>query len=69
MVDNVDNAELIEQRMRARGVARIRTALDAEGSAECETCSDEIPEERRKAIPSATRCATCQEIFERRGRR
>lgn len=40
-------------------------ALDAAGADRCVDCQEEIPMERRQAIPSAFRCVTCQAWAER----
>jgi phage/conjugal plasmid C-4 type zinc finger TraR family protein len=50
--------------------------LAGEGAAFCEECGEDIPEARRRALPSARTCVTCQagrdtsaavSIFNRRG--
>ncbi|MGI8396354.1 TraR/DksA C4-type zinc finger protein [Agrobacterium deltaense] len=33
---------------------------------QCEDCPNDIPRERRIAMPSATRCITCQTQHEKR---
>lgn len=68
-MDIVDKAQELEQRERFRGVGRIRAGLLAEGTADCVDCDEEIPEDRKKAMPNARRCASCQEKHEMRGRR
>lgn len=52
-------ARLHEQRRAA--------ALDEPGSAICADCQEEIPLERRRALPSAIHCINCQEFIERLG--
>jgi phage/conjugal plasmid C-4 type zinc finger TraR family protein len=37
-----------------------RAALDMPGNALCADCAEPIPEARRRAMPSATRCISCQ---------
>ena len=37
-----------------------------EGLTHCEECEEEIPEERRKALPGVRLCVTCQSEFEKR---
>ena len=64
-MDIADKAAAIEEMNRAQALAartRIRTAPR---SAECEDCGDPIPEARRRAYPSATRCTECQARHER----
>lgn len=44
---------------------RRAAALDEPGTDLCADCRDPIPVERRRALPSAVRCITCQGFFER----
>lgn len=37
---------------------------DQPGRLECENCDEPIPELRRRALPSATRCVGCQQALE-----
>ena len=64
-MDIADKASEIEKMNRAQALAaRVRIPA-APGSAECEDCGDPIPEARRRAYPSATRCTECQALHER----
>lgn len=64
MSDVVDYAqEVIEMREQAM-IQTIRNALHSEGSSHCESCGEPIPDRRRRAVPWATTCATCQTIIE-----
>lgn len=54
----------IEQERDARVLAA-RQALRQPGTAECIECEREIPQARRRANPSATRCLECQENVEK----
>ena len=54
----------IEQERDAK-VSAARQALRQPGTAECVECDRAIPEARRRAHPSATRCLSCQEIAEK----
>lgn len=63
-----DQASALEQHRRDQGVEKARQALMGQGSDECEDCGEDIPLERRKALPSSFRCIKCQTIFERTGR-
>ena len=54
----------IEQTITDRRNANAKS-LEQPGQAECEDCGEDIPEDRRKAVPSAIRCIRCQNIFER----
>lgn len=58
-----------EDNMRDRTIRSIQAAILIDGGSEvldCEDCGDEIPEARRRAIPSTRRCITCQTRAERR---
>lgn len=55
------NADALRERQRTLG-----PALSPQESAEaCESCGDEIPEERRVAVPGVTQCVDCQANLER----
>lgn len=45
-----------------------RAALDLPGNELCADCGEQIPHERRRALPSAIRCVSCQAFAERIGR-
>ncbi len=64
-MDVVDEAAVLIEAERAEGVARAQRALAGAGGAHCATCGDEIAARRRAALPSAVRCARCQEETER----
>lgn len=53
----------VEQERDAK-VSAARHALRQQGTVECVDCEREIPEARRRAHPSATRCLECQEVAE-----
>ena len=46
------------------GVAQAREALKGNGTLHCVECGKKIPDRRRKAMPNATKCVTCQESGE-----
>lgn len=47
-------------------VRRARARLAAgEGEAHCERCGEPIPEARRRALPGARTCVTCQSALDR----
>jgi phage/conjugal plasmid C-4 type zinc finger TraR family protein len=49
------------------GVLTARARLPVgEGSGHCVECGDEIPESRRRALPGAHTCVTCQSDRDRR---
>ncbi len=45
-----------------------KAALEAPGAELCADCREPIPEERRRALPSAVRCISCQAFAERLAR-
>jgi len=68
MADELDDLQRQAEDHRERSVecaaAIARAALAGPGREDCKDCGFEIPEERRKAMPSATRCIACQIKFE-----
>jgi phage/conjugal plasmid C-4 type zinc finger TraR family protein len=47
-------------------VNRVRSRLPAgESLKHCESCDEEIPEARRKALPGVRLCVDCQELHDR----
>ena len=62
--DLVDAATRTEQRLNDMRVKAARGKLEGTGTADCRGCGEPIPEERRKAVPNATRCACCQSAEE-----
>lgn len=61
----IEAAEAMVGLERDDAIARIRAELTADGASECITCGEAIPEARRRAMPSAERCITCQSLFEK----
>ncbi|MDR6102778.1 phage/conjugal plasmid C-4 type zinc finger TraR family protein [Agrobacterium larrymoorei] len=57
-------ADRAEQEREATISAASRS-LRGQGTIQCEDCPNDIPLERRIALPSATRCIFCQTLFER----
>lgn len=58
-------AEDFQRQQDELRVSRIRSALVREGEEFCADCGEDIGAARRAALPSATRCVTCQGAFER----
>jgi len=56
----LERAETFERISNEAAIARIRNNLAGLGEEFCITCGDRIEDERRAALPSATRCVTCQ---------
>ena len=72
MADHIDTAQAHAERMTAQAIThhmaiQQRQAVTA-GTQECVDCGDLIPEQRRKALPYATRCIECQSLVEHRGK-
>lgn len=59
-----------DEMLRARQIRNIQASLVVEPGLgeerDCAICGEEIPAERIKVLPSATRCVNCQQIAERR---
>nr|WP_284694589.1 TraR/DksA C4-type zinc finger protein [Geomonas sp. Red32] len=47
----------LDQNLRGREVQNSAAII-------CINCEEEIPEDRRKAVPGCLRCVTCQEEYE-----
>ena len=71
MADEIDQAQALEERQRELSLGRQAAAMAGDGREDCAVCGEPIGEERRRAMPSATRCIECQERRERwrKGRR
>lgn len=65
----IERAEAMVTAERDKAIADIRAQLAEPGADACQDCSDEIPKERRAAMPSARRCATCETRRERAAKR
>jgi DnaK suppressor protein len=62
--DDLDFA-LVEMKAQLAGaIAAALARLEAGDYGICHECHDEIPEQRLRAVPFATRCRTCQEAAE-----
>ena len=68
MADEVDICTDVILRAAEERTAQIRASLLGDGQDECEDCLAAIPEARRAAMPSAIRCAPCQEVADAKGR-
>ena len=69
MPDNIDRLLEDEERAYEIGVKVARRLLAGRGQSHCENCEIPIPAARRQAVPSATRCRECQELYEAREQR
>lgn len=68
MSDDADRAQLLEIRERDRSIAQVCATIDPafRWNGDCVECADPIEADRAAASPTAKRCLTCQEAFERR---
>jgi len=68
--EEAEMAQLHAIHIHMNAVAEVQKKLAEQRSQpsleECEECGDEIPEERRKAIPGVRLCVFCKERSERR---
>ena len=66
-MDEIDRYSHLESEMVEKNIRRMRESLVTHnqlGAEVCEDCDASIPMARRKAVPTATRCVTCQEEYE-----
>lgn len=63
--DAADQAQRLEEADRFRAIAACRRALRPAAAEDCHDCGEPIAPERRAAMPSATRCVTCQGRWEK----
>ncbi len=62
---DLGNAAVTRELYELRAVEMARKRMESGTYGECATCGYPIPFERLLAMPSADRCAPCQENFER----
>ena len=70
-MDQFDRAQELDARYRQQAMTIWQQGLDAQQSPSnryCEECEEEIPEERRLAVPGCRRCRNCQQLWEQRNR-
>jgi phage/conjugal plasmid C-4 type zinc finger TraR family protein len=65
----IEQAEAMVAAERDKAIGDIRARLAEPGADACEDCGDEIPAQRRAAMPSARRCAACETRRERAAKR
>lgn len=68
MADFCDRAQEVTEQSLTRAIAAHKMKDQIEHSGECVDCGEEIPTQRRQALPYARRCVECQEINEQRRR-
>jgi phage/conjugal plasmid C-4 type zinc finger TraR family protein len=73
MADDVDMAQSNEERYIASAIRGVTKALVcdpiAQETLDCEDCGNEIPQQRRLAVPWTKRCVDCAQTQERHTRR
>lgn len=62
---NDEEFHKLQDQLMDEAVRRVRANMGSVGSLVCEECGKPIPEARRRAMPTCTRCIECQEKFER----
>jgi phage/conjugal plasmid C-4 type zinc finger TraR family protein len=65
MADEIDAAQAADAQHREMSLRRHLLRRNQRGTDDCVACGEPIPKERKRALPSARRCVTCQESFER----
>lgn len=68
MADDIDVANDVILRAAEERTAAIRAQLQGEGQDWCDDCGEDIPQARRLALPSATRCTPCQGLVDAKRR-
>lgn len=64
-----DSMDLVQQRVQEELARNLANATHRPAGASkffCLSCGEEIPEQRRRALPGVSLCVTCQDINERR---
>ena len=65
--DEAGMGSILALQLNMSAIAKIQSRLPTGPSAdECEDCGDEIPENRKIAVPGCSRCIHCQSVFERK---
>lgn len=65
MADKADIAgDLIEQSLEATLASRRHQVAHTSTDPYCEECGEEIPAQRRRALPGCPTCVDCQQLLE-----
>lgn len=64
----IDQANELAERRLELTIQNMRINHNAVSATHCCDCGEEIPEQRREAVPGCHRCADFQEEFEERGK-
>ncbi|WP_292987955.1 TraR/DksA family transcriptional regulator [Pantoea sp.] len=62
-----DSMDLVQQRVQEELARNLANATHRPAGASeffCLTCGEEIPEQRRRALPGVSLCVTCKQISE-----
>lgn len=62
--DIFDAATVREEIHREAAIANARAPVNRPGREDCEDCGEEIPLQRRIAVPWAIRCLDCEAVHE-----
>jgi len=68
MSDDVDQAQEYITIAESTAIQAVRNRMRVAGNENCRLCGEPIPAERRRVVPWADSCATCQGIIEHRRR-
>ncbi|MFB4504340.1 TraR/DksA family transcriptional regulator [Enterobacter hormaechei subsp. xiangfangensis] len=68
MADIIDTAAEIEELQRNAALSAHRLNRNAVSAEHCVDCGDDIPEQRRAAVPGCQTCAECQGVIELRSK-
>ena len=68
MADIIDTAAEIEELQRNAALSAHRIDRNAVSAEHCEECDEDIPAQRRAAVPGCQACASCQEEIELRNK-
>lgn len=62
---DLENAAVTRDVTELRAIEAARKRMENETYGDCVSCETEIPYERLKVLPTAERCAPCQELHEK----
>jgi DnaK suppressor protein len=65
LASDLGNAEVTRDVNELRAIAAARMRMDEGNYGACVDCGTDIPYERLEALPTAERCAPCQEQYEK----
>ena len=64
MADVIDNASEIEESQRNFALSKHRRSGNLVSAEFCEACGEDIPEQRRAAVPGCKTCVSCANDIE-----